>query len=163
MRPVRCLKAAAGLDTAQHGQQIGCGDLADRPCADPGEDVALKPADDLLGVRRCPGRRELGEPFARHGLEAVRVLRRRVLRQLSGLAGVNALSQQAAGFVAALACRSQWRVGLGAHRHRLSLAVKTEVEAPPLTATGLDQQLEAATVGQLARRVAGLRVTDGRR
>ncbi|MEA3221526.1 MAG: hypothetical protein OZX49_02648 [Immundisolibacter sp.] len=129
VRPVRRFKPATGLDTAQHGQQLGCSDLAHRSGADPGEHVQRQALQNPRGVLSRPGRRELGVPLAGHGLEAVSILLRRVLRQLAVLARVDALGQQAAGLIAALARLCQRDAGIHAKGQALFLALESTSSA----------------------------------
>ncbi len=162
MRPVGGLPPAAGFDPAHHRQQFGRSDLANRQGADPGEDVALEAAQDLLGVAWRPAGGELGEPLARARLEAVRIPRRPVLRQLAECARVDTLRPLAARFLA-LFTRTIERgfVGaIGSKGQRFLFAAEAVGQAPPLATGRLYQQKQAAAVGQLVGRDLRVGVLD---
>lgn len=105
--------------------------------------------------------RVLGEPLARDGLERVGI---GGTGGLALVAGVDAVRQQPAGFVAAVARHAQAHVGIGAQRQRVFLVrVGAPVfPAPPLRASRLHQQEQAASVGQLVRLGLRLGVGNGR-
>src|SRR5437667_9217453 len=100
-RAVRGFQRATALDPAQRAQQLGRGDRVDGPRAEPGEQIALEPPDDLAGVRVDPILRELREPLARDRLEAVRRLcGEGALVLLPVLARVDTIPEKAPRFVA---------------------------------------------------------------
>lgn len=66
------LDRATRLDSPKHREQLRRGHIGDRPAADPRENVALEPADDLVAVRVGSVRRHLRVPLTRDRLEAVR-------------------------------------------------------------------------------------------
>jgi len=60
-----------------------------------------------------------------------------------------------AGVVATVAGSLEGYVRIDAHRERFAFAIKSVVEAPPLAAVGMDQQIQAVAVGH-RQRPAGL-------
>ncbi|MNT72483.1 hypothetical protein D3C72_2110900 [compost metagenome] len=76
-------------------------------------------------------------------------------------ARVNALGQQPAGLVAALAGLAQTHLGVSAKGQHLFLAADPVLQAPPLAAARRHPQQQAVRVVQLERLVAGFGVFDG--
>ena len=103
---MRGLDRAALLDAAQHGEECGGGDSAYWFVADPGEDVAFEPAENLVTVGGDPRGGELGKPFARYGFEAVRLATGELRGLLMG-ARVDAVRKQPSGVVALLTGASE--------------------------------------------------------
>ena len=112
---MRRFQGAARFDLAQGFQQFGRLDVGNGLGAQPGEDVALKAAQDAFAVAGCPLRRKLGVPLAGDDFKAVcaPLLACGFLR-LALFAGVNIVRQQLARFVAALTGRLQAHIGIDA-------------------------------------------------
>lgn len=156
------LDGSSLLYTPEGSQELWGSDAGNRALAQPGEQVSLKAAEDLVGMGVHPRGLLAREPFSSHHFEAIEgVSAGGGLLGLSALARVDPGGQELTCLVPLLPGLLEADVGVGAEGDPLLLALDTVLQAPPFAPAGGNFQVHAFFVGQLVGLGLGLGGLDG--